>query len=460
MSSIDTHLLNNKEYNSAIKLSELFHKNGYELYLVGGCVRDMLMGKVPNDFDMCTNAKPNEIIDLLYANNIRLYSPGLKFGTIIAVVDKFEFEITTYRSESQYCDGRHPEDIKFVLTIDEDLSRRDFTINAIVFNTVSKELIDLFNGQRDIKNNIIRTVGNADDRFSEDALRIIRALRFAVRYGFSIEENTLNAMRKNIELLDKVSRERVTSELEKIFSYNKPVRELFTACDFIIKQIFPEIAKCIGFKQHNKYHTHTVYEHMLYVVDYCNTDKFEIKIAALLHDIGKPDTFERDMEGQGHFYGHPAISKEICEKMLLERLRLTTEQYNRVLELVEYHDFALTATKQSVKRALNKFGEDFLYDWFILKQADMDDHIYPNKNHQYIIDINGIKSIMQELKEEDACFKIKDLKIDGNDIMKELGLKPGKQVGKILQSLLEEVIDEKIINDHEVLITRAKELNR
>lgn len=452
-----------KEYNEiipsdAIRVIETLNNSGYEAYLVGGCVRDMLMGVEPHDWDICTNAKPEETKRVMKKRKIYTFDSGIKHGTITAVINGENYEVTTYRSEADYSDGRHPDKVEFITDIHEDLKRRDFTINAMAYNPLTDELIDDFNGHLDLQNGIIRAVGNASERFDEDSLRILRALRFAIKYQFDIDEYTSLSMHRQRGLLVNISKERITDEVRKMLTSGKPVKVHFMEYKDIIGTIIPEIIPCFNFNQNNKYHKHDVYEHILYVVDNCNTTKFEIKMAALLHDIGKPKAYIEDMEGWGHFYGHPQISYEMSQSILRNDFRVSTEQLERTLELIQYHDMEVASTKASVKRALNKHGVDFMYDWFILKQADMDDHIYPNKNCHYIIDISGIEARIQQILDEQSCFSLKDLAIGGKDIMTKLGVKPGKHIGIILNTLLEEVIDEKISNESEVLLNKAVEI--
>ena len=452
-----------KEYNEiipsdAIRVIETLNNSGYEAYLVGGCVRDMLMGVEPHDWDICTNAKPEETKRVMKEHKIYTFDSGIKHGTITAVINGENYEVTTYRSEADYSDGRHPDKVEFITDIHEDLKRRDFTINAMAYNPLTDELIDDFNGHLDLQNGIIRAVGNASERFDEDSLRILRALRFAIKYQFDIDEYTSLSMHRQRGLLVNISKERITDEVRKMLTSGKPVKVHFMEYKDIIGTIIPEIIPCFNFNQNNKYHKHDVYEHILYVVDNCNTTKFEIKMAALLHDIGKPKAYIEDMEGWGHFYGHPQISYEMSQSILRNDFRVSTEQLERTLELILYHDMEVASTKASVKRALNKHGVDFMYDWFILKQADMDDHIYPNKNCNYIIDISGIEARIQQILDEQSCFSLKDLAIGGKDIMTKLGVKPGKHIGIILNTLLEEVIDEKISNESEVLLNKAVEI--
>lgn len=453
----------NNRYNKiipsdAIKVIETLNNSGYEAYLVGGCVRDMLMGIEPHDWDICTNATPDETKRVMKEHKIYTFNSGIKHGTITAVINGENYEVTTYRSEADYSDGRHPDKVEFITDIHEDLKRRDFTINAMAYNPLTDELIDDFNGHLDLQNEIIRAVGNASERFDEDSLRILRALRFAIKYQFNIDAYTSLSMHRQRGLLVNISKERITDEVRKILTSEKPVKAYFIEYKDIIGTIIPEIIPCFGFNQNNKYHKHDVYEHILYVVDNCNTSKFEVKVAALLHDIGKTKAYVVDNEGCGHFYGHPEISYDMSQNILRNNFRIPTEQLERILELVKYHDMEVVNTKASVKRALNKHGVDFMYDWFILKQADMDDHIYPNKNCHYIIDISGIDARIQQILAEQSCFSLKDLAVNGKDIMNSLGLKPGKQIGFLLNTLLEEVINDNIINNKEVLLSKATEI--
>lgn len=446
---------------NAITIVKLLNKQGYEAYLVGGCVRDMLLGVEPNDWDICTDATPIEVINCLQSNKVMHYESGIDFGTITAILNGEEFEVTTYRKETGYADNRHPDKIQFTKNLQEDLCRRDFTINAIAFNIVNNEIVDPFGGHIDLENRILRTVGNPEDRFNEDALRILRAIRFAIRFNMNIENSTEYAMIKLLDNLDSISKERVTQELEKMLTSGNSVTKHFLEYSCIIAKIIPEIGECIGFEQNNKYHKHNVYEHMLAVVDLCKSNDFIIKLSALLHDIGKPKAYTTDTDGNGHFYGHPDISYEICQEIVDKRLVLTKEQREELLTLVKYHDFNVRRTTKSLKRAMRTLGEELIDKWFILKQADVDDHIN--------LDIIGrdeygwrhtseLKQIKDEIIASEQCFSLSKLAVNGRDIMGELGIKPGKQVGQILTTLLEEVIDEKIVNDYDILIKRAGEI--
>lgn len=436
------------------ELNKMFTERGHELYLVGGCVRDYLMGKEPHDYDMCTSAFPTETIETLTANGISYTAKGIAFGTVVAVIDGEEYEITTYRENALYKDKRHPDSVSFVRDINSDLSRRDFTINAMAMNITTGEIVDPFNGKKDLENKIIKSVRDPYLRFDEDGLRILRAMRFAIKFGFEIEEETKQAMHENVMDLEFVSKERVTEEFRKTLTLNKPISSIFSEFNDIVSYLIPEIKECVGFNQNNKYHKHDVYEHMLAVVDLADTNKFEIKMAALLHDIGKPKSYVVGEDGYGHFYGHPLVSKEICVDLLKNDFRLTREETALILNLVEFHDEYIASTKKSVKKFIAKHGKDFLDDWFILKNADFNDHIIDKSNvpSNWYTDISIIKEFERQLEEEENCFSLKDLAINGNDVKEVLGLKEGKEVGKALNRLFEMVINEEVENTKAALL--------
>lgn len=449
---------NNIIDKGAIHIIEKFMKEGYEIYLVGGCVRDLVLGDIPKDWDMCTNAKPNEIKNVLKKHNIKSYDSGIQFGTITAQYDKYEYEITTYRKETGYADSRHPDSIEYVDDIHYDLLRRDLTINALAYNPINCSIIDDFGGLDDLNNGIIRAVGNPADRFREDGLRLLRTIRFAIKYHFEIEADTSAAIKKYSYIINDVSKERVTDELFKILKLNKPVKKLFTDYSDIICKIFQQIKPCVNFNQNNKYHKHSVYEHCLYVTDYCDTTDPIIKLAGLLHDIGKPKAYVVDDDGHGHFYGHPEVSWEICKDIVEKQLKLTCEEKERLLFLVRYHDMYFDITPASVKRKLNKFNESYLRDWAVLKQADIDDHIFPSGKEGWAIDTKEFIKVLQQVIDEKQCFSLKQLKFNGGDLMKLTGCKPGKHIGIILNTLLEEVINNTIDNETDKLEARALEL--
>ena len=439
----------------ALKILKRLEDNGYEAYIVGGCVRDMLLGVEPKDFDICTNAKPSEVLELFKDYNT--YTVGIEFGTVMVSEELDIYEITTYRTDGEYKDGRRPDKVEFNCDIKDDLGRRDFTINAMAYNPFKDELVDPFNGADDLKNKRIVAVGDADRRFQEDAIRILRALRFSIVYGFDIEESTVQGMKNNLDNLDNISKERITSELRKILESGAKVREHFQEYRWLIAKIIPELECTFDFKQNNKYHKHDVYNHILNTVDNCESNLFELKLAALLHDIGKPKAYTVDKNGEGHFYGHPELSYEITKEILDKRLRLNRVSSNLVLSLVKNHDIMIASTKPSVRRAYNKLGFLAFCNLLTLKRADMSDHIY-KKGSPSIVDVDRVEEIFNEIMDEDTTFDLKSLEVNGNDIMEHLGIKEGKEVGTILKKLLDLVISEVIPNSKEELLAKAREL--
>ena len=434
-----------------LTLMNLIMDAGHEVYLVGGCVRDMIMGRTPHDFDLCTDAEPLELIELFERNKMGINPKGLAFGTVTAVINNDEYEVTTYREDLSYTDGRHPDGVAFVKDINTDLGRRDFTINAMAYNPITKQLVDPFNGKEDIKRGIIRTVRTPQDRFEEDALRIMRGLRFAITFGFDIEPETFKAMLEYKESLRYVSKERVTDEFRKIFTKNKPIKKWFMNGAPIIFVLIPELEPCFNFNQNNKYHKHDVYEHLLEVTDLCDTTKFEIKMAALLHDIGKPNSYVEDEQGFGHFYGHPKVSFNICQYIFDLDLRLTNEEAKRIGDLVLYHDISIPLTEKSVKKALSKYGIDFLEDYFVLHKADVEDHVIPEDVIKDWTKVDELREIFDRVLAEKPCFQIKDLAINGNDIKEIKGIKGSPIIGEILKYLLDGVIEQKFENTREGL---------
>ena len=316
------------------KIIEHLNSAGYEAYVVGGCVRDSIMEKTPHDWDICTSATP-EVVKSLFSHTTDY---GMKHGTITVFADKEGYEITTFRAETDYSDHRHPDTVEFVADLKSDLSRRDFTINALAYNN-KLQLIDMFNGLDDIRNQTIRCVGNADERFKEDAVRILRALRFAATVGFDIEDKASEAIHYNVHLLKYIAEERKRDELMKLLGGNYTTKILLEYSD-VIAEVIPEIQLCVGFNQNNRYHCYDVYEHMVHAVE--NGITPIEKFALLIHDIGKPHCYTENKNG-GHFYGHPAISEEIA-KDVVTHLKFDNDSKKAVLELVKYHDIEIPVT--------------------------------------------------------------------------------------------------------------------
>lgn len=428
------------------KIIEHLNSAGYEAYVVGGCVRDSIMEKTPHDWDICTSATP-EVVKSLFSHTTDY---GMKHGTITVFADKEGYEITTFRAETDYSDHRHPDTVEFVADLKSDLSRRDFTINALAYNNES-QLIDMFNGLDDIRNQMIRCVGNADERFKEDALRILRALRFAATLGFDIEDKTSEAIHYNVHLLKYIAEERKRDELMKLLGGNYTTKILLEYSD-VIAEVIPEIQLCVGFNQNNRYHCYDVYEHMVHAVE--NGITPIEKFALLIHDIGKPHCYTEDKKG-GHFYGHPAISEEIA-KDVVNHLKFDNDSKKAVLELVKYHDIEIPVTKKSVLKLLNRLGEERALQLMDIKLADILAHA-PGTQDALIEKWKIFNRLLGEVLVEGNCFSRKNLAVNGNDI-KALGVSEGPEIGRIIQTLMGEVMSEQLANEKEVLFNRANEL--
>lgn len=428
-----------------------FRYENHEAYIVGGCVRDSLLGKEPKDWDICTSATPQEIKKHLNRCGIRTIDTGLKHGTITADMGQAgQYEITTFRIDGDYSDNRHPDFVTFTESIYQDLSRRDFTINAMAYNSTG--LIDPFHGVDDLKNGIIRCVGNPNDRFGEDALRILRALRFASVYGFTIEGATAQAIHDNAWRLTNIAAERIRSELCKML-LGSGVLPILLGYSDVVATIIPEMSPCIGFDQNNKYHQYTIYEHIAHAVSNYTGEDIAVKVALLLHDIGKPQCYTEDENG-GHFHGHGIQSHDIAEKVL-DRLRFDNKTKQEVLELVLYHDTTIEPTPRTVRKWLHKIGEHRFSQLIDVRMADILAHAKGTQESR-IERCTALGAIMSEVLEAEQCFSLKDLKVNGYDII-GLGVEQGKIVGKILNTLLDGVISETVENSREALLQKAVE---
>lgn len=426
-------------------------ENNYEGYLVGGCVRDFVLGKEPKDYDICTNALPEQITEIFKDNKLLLH--GLKHGTITIVLDSECYEITTYRIDKDYKDGRHPETVEFTTDLVEDLKRRDFTINAMAYDIYKNEIVDPFNGLEDIKNKRIKCVGNATDRFTEDALRIMRALRFASVLNFDIEKDTKQAIFDLYKNLSLISWERKNVEFSKLLTGVKCVdilREYSTIVFFLI----PELQKTYNFNQNNKYHDYDIWEHTLHVVENTPVD-LVLRLTALLHDVGKPETYVLGEDNQGHFYGHAEVSAKLAEEILL-RFRYSNIIKNKVILLIKEHSLTFEISKKFLKKALSRMSADDLNDLFIFRKADIIGQKGKEIAAERLEKVNKNQELLAEVIEEKECFSLKDLEITGNDIL-ELGVEKGKIIGKTLKHLLKKVISGDLDNQHMVLMEEAKE---
>lgn len=425
---------------------QMLETNGYEGFIVGGCVRDYLLNQNPKDIDITTNAKPQIVMEIF--RNYKVIATGLKHGTITVIIESMPIEITTYRIDGAYSDNRHPDTVSYTSNIEDDLARRDFTMNAIAYNP-HFGFVDPYGGSVDIQNQIIRAVGNAQIRFEEDALRILRGLRFSSTLGFTIEHQTFQAMTKTKQRLQTISAERIYVEFGKTLLGGK-VKDCFLQSVHIWGAVIPEILPMVGFEQNNPHHVYDVFTHTLIALE--NTpNELHLRLTAFFHDIGKPHTYTVDEQGVGHFYGHPAESVRIAQA-ILERLRCDNSTKDNVLTLVKYHDATLVPKKKNIKRWFTKLTPTLFFDLLAIKKADN-----LAQNPQFLIPqetFDTLNNIAQEIITNQECFSLKDLAVNGTDLI-QLGY-TGKEIGTILNQLLECVINDVIENDRSILLQSLK----
>lgn len=418
--------------------------NGYEGYIVGGCVRDFLMGQTPHDYDVTTNATPEQVKACFKQNKV--IETGLKHGTVTVLVDGENIEITTYRIDGDYKDNRHPDNVFFSTKIEDDVKRRDFTVNSIAYNP-EKGFVDLFDGRGDIEAGIITCVGNADERFNEDGLRILRALRFASVLGFDISKETSDSIHRNKSLINNVSAERILEEFKKLIC-GKKAHMIFEEYVDVIGVFIPEILEMVGFEQNNPYHCYDVFKHTVAAVKNA-PDNVIIRLAAFFHDVGKPRTYFADENGIGHFYSHAKVSEKIANDVLI---RLKSDNFTRekVCMLVRYHDRQIEENAKSVKRLLAKLSFEDVRLLLTLKRCDTLAQT-PEIHNKRCAYLDRIGSLVDEIENEGACLSLRTLNINGNDLI-ALGIDEGKLIGEILNSALKSVIDEKIPNNKNELL--------
>jgi tRNA nucleotidyltransferase (CCA-adding enzyme) len=429
---------------------------GMRAWVVGGCVRDALLGRSVADWDVATDALPEEMLAIFP----RAIPTGIKHGTITVLMGSFPIEVTTLRGEGAYSDGRRPDTVSFVDDITADLARRDFTINAIAWDPVMGQLIDPHGGQRDLERRVIRAVGKPLERFSEDGLRVLRAARFAATLEMDIDPETLAAIRPTLDTYRKVSQERVRDEWLKSMKARRPSRAFEVMRQTgILEVTCPELLLGVGMEQ-NKYHAFDVWRHGMECMDACAVSGEGdpiLRIAALLHDVGKPASRARSDETDDYtFYDHDRIGAEIADPICL-RLRFSNDERTRIVALVRHHLFHYESewTDATVRRWMRRVGKDLVPDLYVLNEADV-----RAKGVDATADLSSLEALKAHVKrvlEAGAAFTTKDLAIDGNDLMKELGLRPGPMLGKILLHLLELVITDPALNAREALLARARE---
>ena len=430
----------------------LLQSAGFEAYAVGGCVRDSLLGKTPNDWDITTSAKPENMKSVFV--NFRCIDTGIKHGTVTVVIDGEPLEITTFRLDGEYEDNRHPKSVTFTSNLGADLGRRDFTVNAMAYSKKTGT-VDLFDGQNDLKNKIIRCVGDPDRRFNEDALRILRALRFASALDFEIEEKTAQSLLKNCALLGNISEERIAKELLKLVC-GKGAKRILTDFAPVLFEILPELQPMYKNSHDNPHHCYDIYEHTLIAVESIDPEP-TLRFAMLLHDCGKPAVKKFDENGVAHFYGHQRISAEISAQ-ILARLKVSNKFRDEILFLVSNHDrWELYENTEKMPRYLSKFGLDGVLKLLKVMRADV---LAQSPEYRYRLDqIADAEEIAKNLAAQKPCLSLSELQINGRTLM-GIGIPQGRKLGAVLAQLLDEVIDGVTKNTQEALTTRAREIYR
>ncbi len=425
-------------------------KAGYEAYAVGGCIRDSILGRVPDDWDITTSAAPYQVKELFR----RTIDTGIQHGTVTVMLDKEGFEVTTYRIDGEYEDLRHPKEVVFTADLIEDLKRRDFTINAMAYNDKTG-LVDVFDGMKDIDRKVIRCVGNPRERFMEDALRMMRAVRFSAQLGYQIEGETLAAIRELSPNLVHISAERIQTELVKLVVSPHPEYLRIAYEAGITKIVLPEFDVCMETEQNNPHHCYNVGEHILRSMQEIRQDKV-LRLAMLFHDIGKPETITVDAAGIHHFHGHPAASEEMA-RSILKRLKFDNNTIYMVTRLVRYHDYDVLPEAKYVRRAIMKVGEDVFSLLFHIKSADLraqSTYLREEKEEK----LKAVYQVYEQVLAQRQCVSLKTLAITGKDLIEEAGMQSGPQIGEMLHKLLDIVIEDPAQNNRENLLKLAGEI--
>ena len=440
--------------DNANTIINTLQNNGHSAYVVGGCVRDSLMGRIPHDWDICTSATPEQMLEIF--KDFRIIETGLKHGTVTIVIDGEQYECTTYRIDGKYSDNRRPDNVTFTNDLVEDLKRRDFTINAMAYNDI-EGLIDPFGGKEDINENTIQCVGSAKDRFGEDALRILRAIRFASQLDFTIELNTDWQIHQQYKSLENISVERINSEFCKIVNSDNFCVELLLYKD-VFALFIPELKNMFDFPQKNPHHDYDVFGHTVHAVENCDSDDLTVRLAVFFHDFGKPYSYQDGEDGIRHFKGHGGVSADMTD-VIMKRLKFDNETRNNVVQLVYYHDATFEVGKKYVKRWLNKLGEKQFRRLLDVRRADIKGQkaVCSTDKKDKIEKLDAIEKLIDEVMQENQCFTLKDLAVNGNDLIK-IGYNPDKQLGETLNILLNGVINEEFENKKDSLLNIAKEM--
>ena len=421
--------------------------HGYEAFAVGGCVRDSILARRPQDWDITTSAKPEEIKKLFR----RTIDTGIEHGTVTVLFGKDSFEVTTYRIDGAYEDSRHPKEVQFTNRLEEDLRRRDFTINAMAYNDQVR-LVDVFGGMQDLNHHLIRCVGDPEERFSEDALRILRAVRFSAQLNFPIESATADAIRKLAPNLQNSSAERIPAELVKLLVSPHPERIRDAYELGLTKVILPEWDAMEGVAQNTPHHKYDVAEHTLRALKNVKRDKI-LRLTMLFHDMGKPMMKTTDENGRDHFRGHALVSEELA-RSIMHRLKFDNETIRTVTKLVCYHDYRVEATPKNVRRAMNRIGVELFPYYLAVRLADVKAQS-PYQKREKIENIVEMRRLYQEIIKKQECVTLRQLAVGGRELM-DLGMKPGRELGSMLSELLEYVLDDPARNDKEILCAYVK----
>lgn len=432
-----------REVNNII---DILHRHGHEAYAVGGAVRDVCLGREPKDWDVTTSALPEEIKSIFH----KTFDTGIEHGTVTVLMSGKGYEVTTYRIDGKYLDSRHPKSVTYTSNLKEDLLRRDFTINAMAYNN-EEGLIDEFGGLKDLNDKIIRTVGSAKERFGEDALRMLRALRFSAQLGFSVDEETLDAISALSYTIEAISYERIRDELVQLIISDNPGKLVDMYNLGLTRHFLPEFDDIMDCEQHSKHHMYTVGMHTVVAMEHTPPDKI-YRLTMLLHDMGKVSCKTRGEDGFDHFYNHPKVSCDIASNVL-KRLKFDNKTISSVKRLVLYHDDRPSLSKKSVRRRISAIGQEAFPDLFIINRADTLAQSTYNRDKKLKY-IDEYEKIYNEIITEQSPLKISDLKISGRDLI-DIGIDKGPRIGEILGMLLDDVLDEPAHNDRDYLIELA-----
>ena len=432
--------------NSVQLIIHTLEDAGFEAYAVGGCVRDSLLNRRPDDWDITTNALPQEVKALFH----RTIDTGIQHGTVTVMIKGEGFEVTTYRIDGEYEDGRHPKEVSFTRNLEEDLKRRDFTINAMAYNDRAG-IVDIFHGVEDLQKGVIRAVGNPVERFTEDALRMMRAVRFSAQLGYEVDMETKRAIQKLASTISKISAERIQVELIKLVKSPHPDRMRLLYETGLTSFILPEFDRMVETEQNHPHHCFSVGEHTIHAMEQVKGDKI-LRLVMLFHDIGKPMVKTVDKKGIDHFYGHSKESEKIAQHVL-KRLKFDNDTIRMVTKLVLYHDQKFELEKKYVRRGVNKIGEDLFPLLFAVQKAD----ILAQSNYmreEKLAYLTKLQNLYEEIVNAKECVSLKTLAISGSDLI-ALGMKPGKEIGMVLQKMLDLVLEDETLNTKEALLSHV-----